>query len=44
MTTKTVRTTLIVLLGILLGTALGLAAQSSGKKPIAFDDLSLIHI
>jgi dipeptidyl aminopeptidase/acylaminoacyl peptidase len=43
MTTKTVRTTLIVLLGILLGTALGLAAQSAGKKPIAFDDFIAIQ-
>ncbi|MGZ5469507.1 MAG: alpha/beta hydrolase family protein, partial [Candidatus Aminicenantales bacterium] len=39
MTTKTVRTTLIVL----LGTALGLAAQSAGKKPIAFDDFVAIQ-
>ena len=38
MTAKTVRTTLIVLLGLFLGPALGLAAQSAGTKPIAFDD------
>lgn len=43
MTAKTVRTTLIVLLGIFLGTAPGLAAQSAGKKPIAFDEFISIQ-
>ena len=38
MTAKTGRTAFIVLLGILLCATLGLAAQSAGTKPIAFDD------
>ena len=38
MTAKTGRTAFIVLLGILVGATLGLAAQSAAKKPIAFND------